>query len=328
VIEVVVLGTAAGGGFPQWNCQCQNCRAVREGELGLIPRLQSSLAIRGRAGPWHLVNTSPDLACQVERYLQCDGEVVDRSSMRASPIASVLLTNADLDHCLGLFTLREGNELRVTAPDGVRASLIRDLHMDAVLGRYNGIRWAFASDDWMPVDQSGLEARVLPLSHAEPPKYDLHSAEEERARCHGVGYQFRHRDHEGVIGVFPDVGWMDQDLLGRLGECHTIFFDGTFWIDDEMAALGLGTRSARDMGHIPMHGSGGSIEALSELTDTQVYFVHINNTNPVLRPQSPERAALELAGMHVAEDGMRMRWSADHADFEIMPLADPGRFAV
>lgn len=313
-MELVVLGTAAGGGFPQWNCICTNCESARLGTDGIFPRLQSSIAVRGIDGPWHLVNVSPDISRQIEQFLP---RLKDNSRLRHSPVASVFLTNADLDHCLGLFTLREGEEVRVVAPDGVRSSLIRDLHIDDILGSYNGLRWAFASPDWAPVDASGLESRALPLSHAEAPKYAHLSREEEVPRCHGVGYQFRHRDHAGVVGVFPDVGWIDHELLRHLDECDVVFFDGTFWSDDEMPALGLGSRTARDMGHIPMTGQGGSIAALSQLTDTVVYFQHINNTNPALRPNSPERQIVASHGMHIAEDGMRVTWNTDSRALQV-----------
>jgi len=309
MMEVLVLGTAAGGGFPQWNCVCSNCSDARRLHGGLLPRLQSSLAVRSDQGPWHLINASPDIGRQIERFLHSSTST-SRSEQRSSPIASVALTNADLDHCLGLFGLREGPELRVIAPDGVRSSLIRDLHIDAVLNPYNGIRWAFTSEDWAPIDAHGLEIRAIPLKHAQPPRYDQHSATDAPPRCHGVGYQLRHRDHPGVIGVFPDVGWIDNDLLASLSECEIVFFDGTFWFDDEMPSLGLGTRSARDMGHVPMAGAGGSIEALTRLTGTSIYFLHINNTNPILRPDSAERKTLANQGMQVAEDGMQVLWDS------------------
>ncbi|MFY8215544.1 MAG: pyrroloquinoline quinone biosynthesis protein PqqB [Chthoniobacterales bacterium] len=309
MIEIFVLGTAAGGGFPQWNCACANCSDARANRNGLLPRLQSSVAVRATVGPWHLINASPDISRQIERFLR-PRQSPDEQSQRNSPIASVALTNADLDHCLGLFALREGPELRVIAPDGVRSSLIRDLHIDAVLNPYNGIRWAFTSEDWAPIDPNGLEIRAVPLKHAQPPRYDQHSATDAPPRCHGVGYQLRHRSHPGVVGVFPDVGWIDNDLLANLAECDIVFFDGTFWHDDEMPSQGLGTRSARDMGHIPMAGTGGSIEALARLTETSIYFLHINNTNPVLCPDSTERKTLATHGMHVAEDGMHVLWES------------------
>ncbi len=271
--------------------------------------MQSSLAIRG-AGGWHVVNASPDITRQIEQFLPA-GECNLIKPCRSAPIASVLVTNADLDHCLGLYLLREGEELRVTAPDGVRSSLIRGLHLDGVLGRYNGIRWVLPSTDWMPADSSGLEVRAVELERAEPPRYDVHGGPGHgRPRCDGVGYQFRCGGAGPVVGVFPDVGWMDQGLLGRLDECDVLFFDGTFWTADEMPALGMGTRDAFDMGHVPMSGSGGSMQALSQLETTDVYFMHINNTNPVLRPDSPERQQLHESGMRLAEDGLRLSLTA------------------
>jgi pyrroloquinoline quinone biosynthesis protein B len=251
-----------------------------------------------------LVNASPDLAAQVVQFL--DHPVVPDSGLRFSPIASVLLTNADLDHCLGLFALREGPELRVIAPDGVRLTLMRSFHLDQILGAFNGIRWGFASTDWFPLDATGLEARAVPLEDAGPPRFDP-VQDSDDTRCHGVGWQFRQRDSDRILGIFPDVARIDSTLASRLAECAVLFFDGTFWSEDEMPRLGLGTRSAREMGHVPLSGGGGSIDHLTRLTETQVWFTHINNTNPILRSDSAERVTVETAGLHVAEDGLTLR---------------------
>lgn len=290
--------------------------------------MQSSLAVRGIPGPWHLVNVSPDVTRQIEAFLHpLDNHPAHPD--RFSPIAGALLTNADLDHCLGLFALREGAELRVIAPDGVRSSLIRDLSLDAVLNPYNGIRWAFAWSDWAPLDPNGLEIRAVPLEHADPPRYDQHSATENPSRCHGVGYQIRHQSHSGIVGIFPDVACIPNELMATLHECDLVFFDGTFWSDDEMQNLGLGNRTARMMGHIPMSGSDGSIAALANLPETAVYFLHINNTNPVLRPDSDERMVLARHGMHLAEDGMHVTWEpSDSARPKITFRAVPHRPAI
>lgn len=259
-----------------------------------------------RPGPghaWHVINASPDIAQQVTRYLS--DEIPSPGPHRVQPVASVLLTNADLDHCLGLYALREGGELRVIAPDGVRGSLIHGLHLDAVLNHYNGIRWAFAPMEWAPLDAVALEFRAVPLPGAEAPKYDIDAAPR---RCHGVGYLIRDKSNpeSRPVGIFPDVASIDSDLLATLDSCSTVLFDGTFWTNDEMPALGLGTRDAYAMGHLPMSGASGSAAALSQLSDTRVLYIHINNTNPSLRPESPERAELQSLGLDLAEDGFRI----------------------
>lgn len=291
MLEVLVLGTAAGGGFPQWNCACVNCRLARAGELPA--RWQSSLAISGNGRDWHLVNASPDVARQLERFVW--PRRADSSDLRTSPVRGVFLTNADLDHTLGLFQLREGGRLPVTAPANVRDSLERGLAMGRVLAAYGGVEWRDAAAEWREVDASGLEVRAVPLAGGGAPRYDAGAAGEGQA----VGYLFR---REGAtVGVFPDVARLDASLRAVLATCDRVWFDGTFWAEDEMVPLSGRTASA--MGHAPIGGPGGSLAALAELGAERAAYLHINNTNPVLRPGSDERRAVEGAGVRIAEDG-------------------------
>ncbi len=290
MLEVLVLGTAAGGGLPQWNCGCLNCRLARRGSLQ--PRLQSSLAVSANGKDWHLVNASPDVAGQLERFVHPRlAEAPDQP--RFSPIRSVFLTNADLDHTLGLFQLREGGSLPVTAPEGVRQSLQRGLSLENVLNAYGGVTWRPLSAGWHSVDATGLEVCAVSLPGG-PPRYDAGAP----GGSHGVGYLFRLGT--AVAGIFPDVGEVDPALQATLGSCGRIWFDGTFWSDGEM--LPLSGRTARSMGHIPVGGSGGSLEILRPLAG-RISYLHINNTNPILRPDSDERLAVAGAGFRVAEDG-------------------------
>jgi pyrroloquinoline quinone biosynthesis protein B len=291
LFEVLVLGTAAGGGFPQWNCSCPNCRLAREGTLS--SRTQSSLAVSANGRDWHLVNASPDVALQLERFVRPRLNSRASTEARLSPIRSVFLTNADLDHTLGLLQLREGTGLDVTAPASVRSSLERGLSLSAVLGAYGGIRWHDASSDWHPADDHGLEVRAIPLPGG-PPRYDAAAGGND----HGVGYLFRAGG--AIAGIFPDVGRIDAGLRAILAECSQVWIDGTFWSDDEM--LSLSGRTSLQMGHLPLSGPDGSLKALKGLEGRAAYL-HINNTNPILRPDSAERIAVAAAGFRVAEDG-------------------------
>jgi pyrroloquinoline quinone biosynthesis protein B len=291
VLEVLVLGTAAGGGFPQWNCACANCRDARAGLLP--PRLQSSLAVSGNGRDWHLVNASPDVTRQLERFVW--PRRAASAAARQSPVCSVFLTNADLDHTLGLFQLREGDRIRVTAPAAVHASLERGLALDRVLGAYGGVAWSEARVAWQAVDESGLEVRAVKLTGGGAPRYDAGAD----AAGHAVGYLFRRGD--AMVGVFPDVAQIDAPLRETLAQCDRVWFDGTFWAEDEM--LPLSGRSASAMGHAPIGGDGGSLETLAGLGGNRAAYLHINNTNPILRPDSDERRAVESAGVRVAEDG-------------------------
>ncbi len=294
MLEVLVLGTAAGGGFPQWNCACPNCQLAR---AGVLPsRLQSSLAISGNGRDWHLVNASPDVTTQLERCIR--PRLAPGAGIRDRPLAGIFLTNADLDHTLGLFQLREGSPLRLTAPEAVRRSLEHGPGLSRVVGAYAGLEWRLAREEWLPVDESGLEVRCVPLRGGEPPRYDQFPASEG---SHAVGYLFR--NGAAVAGVFPDVAILDAALMSELTGCGRIWFDGTFWDEDELARLTFSTRRARDMGHVPISGESGSLAALSALGPGRVSYLHLNNTNPILRPDSAERRALEAAGLRVAEDG-------------------------
>jgi len=285
VLEIRILGTAAGGGFPQWNCACQNCRMAREG--GLLPRMQSGAAISATGHTWHLVNASPDVSRQIETYLPRPHGVA-----RSSPVASIFVTNADLDHTLGLFQLREGNRISVAAPRAVEHSLRDGLGLERVLSSYGGIDWKQAPEHWMSC--GGFEVKSVPLRGGGPPRYHRDVAEGE----HSVGYLFRAEDR--MVGIFPDVAILDDDLLVVLSECDHVWFDGTFWSEDEM--LEWNGRTASQMEHVPVE---QSLPLLSQLGRGRVALLHLNNTNPILRPDSAERKAVIEAGLSIAEDGDR-----------------------
>jgi len=255
--------------------------------------LQSALAISGNGRDWHLVNASPDVARQLESFVR--PRVAQDAAARRSPVGRVFLTNADLDHVLGLFQLREGGCLPTTAPSAVRASLERGLAMDRMLGAYAGIEWSLATEDWSAVDGSGLEVRAVPLSGGGAPRYDAGAEVEGQS----IGYLFRRG--AVTIGVFPDVARIDAPLREALAACDRVWFDGTFWAEDEM--LALTGRMASAMGHVSIGGEDGSLAVLASLGEGRAAYLHINNTNPILRPDSDERRAVELAGVRIAEDG-------------------------
>jgi len=214
-------------------------------------------------------------------------------------VASVFLTNADLDHTLGLLLLREGGRLSVAAPSGVRASLDEGLRLQAVLGAYGGIDWSLPPDEWTSLDGLGLEVRAVPLPGAEPPRYAANMP--GLPGGHGVGYLFRSSGGR-ACGIFPDVARLDAPLLDLLASCGRVYFDGTFWDEDEMPRLGLSNRGARAMGHLPVSES----LALFAGRGIPAAYLHINNTNPILRPDSDERREVERHGLRVAEDGERL----------------------
>ena len=259
------------------------------GEGGLRPRLQSSLALRADGGGWLLVNASPDLPRQVEACLSSPSGVP-----RASPIKQVFLTNADLDHALGLLLLREGPAVRVVAPNGVREVLGRQLRWDAVLDAFCGVKWIDPATTWQRASSGTMEFCAVPLAAATPPRFGA-----DVAGCHGVGLLFREVGSGEVVGVFPDVAEVDEALEKALRACRVIFFDGTFWQDDEMKRAGISDRTARQMGHVPVSRSMPLLAKMAA-AGTRIYYLHLNNTNPLLDPASAERRTLEEAGLHVA----------------------------
>jgi pyrroloquinoline quinone biosynthesis protein B len=294
-----VLGSAAGGGLPQWNCTCPNCQAGRQGKIQT--RTQSCVAISADGVQWFLVNASPDLPFQIDATPALRPSPTSR---RNSPILGVLLTNADLDHILGLFSLREGAPLRIYATAAVRQTLESSLGLTKVLGVFCGVNWHEPPKDFSPlippdsrIDQSTLEYRAIPLA-GNPPPYDPNP---EGGGIHSVAYQFRDRTTGGVLVVAPDVASLAGELHNALREADAVLFDGTFWSPDELSEVRPGARTSDQMGHLTME---QSLEFLQALPAQIKAYVHINNTNPALMPGAEQRRRIEAAGLQLAEDGM------------------------
>jgi pyrroloquinoline quinone biosynthesis protein B len=296
-VRVHILGSAAGGGFPQWNCHCAMCEAARTG-LRARPRTQSSLAIRGSEGPWFLVNASPDARQQLEtltpRYV--DG-------VRAPPIAGVLLTDAEIDHTAGLLLLRESSTpVRVFGVEGVERALRHAYPVLTILERYCGAEWqTLEAGRATPLEGSSLAVESFQVG-GDAPRYMGGSDVELQA----TGFVFRDSASGGVVTYVPGLARLDDGVLTRLRTSDLVLVDGTFWCDDELARLGISARSARDMGHVPLSGPGGTLEALARLERPRKAVVHINNTNPILLEDSPERKAVLRAGVEVAYDGLEI----------------------
>jgi pyrroloquinoline quinone biosynthesis protein B len=254
------------------------------------------VAVSADGNRWFLVNASPDVTTQIERYLRPGEE----TALRSSPIEEIFVTNADLDHSLGLLLLREGGRLRVTAPDGARKALASGLRMDTVLAAFCGIDWLDATEAWRDLGASGVQVRAVPLAGSEPPRYAVGTK-----GVHAVGYLFRDERTQKQAAIFPDVPCLTDELLAVLAECDALLFDGTFWHGDELKQLGISSRTARDMGHVPIAGEGGSLDSLAALRLPICAYLHLNNTNPVLDPDSAERREVEARGLQIAGDGRR-----------------------
>src|SRR3954465_7081593 len=296
-VLVRVLGSAAGGGFPQWNCRCGTCEAARGG-VRARPRTQSSLAIRGDDGPWFLVNASPDLREQLEAL-----GAPPADGLRTPPIAGVLLTDAEIDHTAGLLLMRESaTPLRVLGDAGVERALRDGYPVLRMLERYCGAEWqTLEHGRAQPLDGSSLAVERFAVGGDAPRYLDGSDVELEAS-----GFVFRDRATGGVLTYVPGLVRIDDDVVGRFTASDLVLVDGTFWRDDELARLGISDRSARDMGNVPLSGPGGTLELLAGLERPRKVLVHINNTNPILLEDSAEREEVIRAGAEVAYDGLEV----------------------
>lgn len=301
-MRVRILGAAAGGGFPQWNCNCANCRIARHDPVRAKPRTQSCVAVSGDGEHWFFVNASPDIRTQIESFppLLPRGE-----QMRGSRIAGVLLTNADLDHTLGLLLLREGRPLDVYATDSVRHSLSVGLRLDDVMRAYCGIHWKLPPVNCEPLlDRLGDSTGLACAGFAVPGKRPRYSTEKESSAGDAIGYRFIDTRTGGRLVVIPDAAVIDGVIRKQMSDADLILFDGTFYDEIEMQTAGAGEARASEMGHVPVDGADGSLKTLATLTQVQRVYIHVNNTNPMLLDDSPQRAVVEAAGVRVGYDGM------------------------
>lgn len=302
-LQVLVLGSAAGGGFPQWNCGCKNCVQVRAGEAGWQVRTQDSLAVSRDGERWWLLNASPDVLQQVQQ----NPELWPRR-LRDSPIAGVVLSNGDLDHVLGLLQLRESQPLSVYATERVLAGLRENAAL-RTLERFPGhVLWQTLrlAEPVELAEADGASSGITLLPFALPGKSPLHLASWPPSLEDNVGLRLTARGGrpESALVYASAVASLSK-LPRELDACSALFMDGTFWSEEELPQQGIGSAPARSMAHLPMSSDTGSLRALAPLAVQRRIYTHINNTNPVLDPGSPERAELEASGWLVASDGLR-----------------------
>jgi pyrroloquinoline quinone biosynthesis protein B len=300
---VRLLGSAAGGGVPQWNCGCRQCAAARGGIIQ--KRTQCSLAVSVDQRRWFLINASPDLRSQLISF-----PVQPSSGQRQTPLEAVLLTDADLDHVLGLFLLRESNsEISVGASKAIRRAVEEGFALTEVLAQYCGIRWAEVPLKFKPLlyrdgAPSGLEYKGLEIQGPSP-RYARRTSQIAPTLPRLV-YVFRELTTTRSVLVAPVVAILDPQLLVELWQADAVFFDGTFWSNDDFQQSGIEHPSVAELleGHLPI--SNGSLTTLAGIPATQKTYLHINNTNPILWNDSPERKRLDDLGIKVAWDGMEI----------------------
>ena len=304
-MRITVLGSAAGGGFPQWNCNCHNCAGVRAGSVRAKARTQSSIFVAPDGGvDGVLFNASPDILEQI----RSKPALQPARAVRDSAIAGVVLMDGQIDHATGLFMLRERTAaLPLWCTDPVEEDLRQGNPVLRVLGHYCGVqRHRIALDD-TPFAVPGvadLEFHALPLSSKAAP-YSPHR--EQPVEGDNIGMRMLDRASGKRVFYAPGLGQITPAVFDAMANADCVLVDGTFWTDDEMPRLGLSRKSARDIGHLPQSGPGGMLEWLARLPpSTRRMLIHINNTNPILDEDSPERATLARAGVEVCEDGMQI----------------------
>jgi pyrroloquinoline quinone biosynthesis protein B len=296
-LTAIVLGAAAGGGFPQWNCRCPTCQLAWTADPKVKPRTQASLAVSGGGRDWVLINASPDLRAQI----QATPLLHPQDGLRGSPISAVVLTGAEVDQVAGLLTMRERSNFTVYATAETLAVLAGNpifgvLSSDLVSRQAAALSQVFA----LP---NGLHAELFPV----PGKVALYmeNDESELSAENGINVGVEITSGGARLAYVPGAAALNDALLERLGRADVVLFDGTLFDDDEMIRGGTGTKTGQRMGHMPLSGADGTLRRLDGLAGRRI-LTHINNTNPILVHGSPERRKVEAAGFEIAEDGMEI----------------------
>ena len=298
-MKIVVLGAAAGGAFPQWNSNAEGCRRARAGDPVAMARSQAGLAVSADGERWFLMNASPDLRAQIERT----PELHPKAGLRSSPIAGVVLTGGDVDAVAGLLTLRERQPFSLHATAATHAVLDANpifevLARDVVARHVQALDRPFALDDRLTVELFAVPGKI-PLYLEQPGQAPL-----IRTDATTVGAMIT----DGTTRVFfiPGCAAVTPELARRLQGADLVLFDGTLWRDDEMILAGLGQKTGLRMGHISVSGDQGTLAAFRSIDVERKILIHINNSNPILLADSPQRAAVEAAGWTVAHDGLEI----------------------
>lgn len=301
-MRIRVLGAAAGGGFPQWNCNCPNCDGLRKGRLRASARTQSSIALCAGGPDWILFNASPDILSQLKAF----PEIQPGRAIRDTAISAVVLIDSQIDHTTGLLMLREGKALDLWCTDMAREDLTTGNPLFNVLGHYCGVNWhriPTSGEDFEVKGGDGLLFTAVPLKSKAPP-YSPHRDDPHPGD--NIGVRVRNMASGRTLFYAPGLGEIESHLLPFLETADCLLVDGTFWTDDEMVRLGVSNKRAREIGHLPQSGPGGMIEWLDRFKRPRKVLIHINNTNPILDEDSPERAVLTARGIEVAYDGMEI----------------------
>lgn len=299
---IYVLGSAAGGGFPQWNCNCPNCHGVRTGTIQAKARTQSSIAVSENGTDWVLLNASPDIRQQLFEFKAAQ----PARKLRDTGITNVILMDSQLDHTTGLLTLREGCPMKVWCTEMVHQDLTSGFPVFNMLKHWNGGLQYHEINPKQAFKINGFEnLEFLPLiiKSAAPP-YSPHRNDPHD----GDNIALIIKDHKTQKQLFyaPGLGKIDDQIMQIMQGSDCVMIDGTLWTDDEMQQTGVGTKTGREMGHLYISGEGGSLSYLNQLSAPKKVLIHINNTNPILNENSSQFAELKANGVEVAYDGMQI----------------------
>lgn len=301
-----VLGSAAGGGFPQWNCGCSNCDGVRRGSIRALARTQESVAVSADGDSWFLLNASPEIRQQIESFPK-----LHPRAQRDTPIQGIVLTNGDLDHTLGLLSLRESQPLALYSTQRVHRGFSEGNVLYRTLQRFEGQVTLHPLELGAPEQPlrllSGAASGLHIKAFSAPGKAALHLDQSSAEPGDNIGLLIRDERTGKRVAYIPAAGASSGDIVAAASSADAVFFDGTFWSSDELIALGASTRRAEDMAHWPIGGAEGSLGFLRGLPAARRIYIHINNTNPMLRDDSAERASVHAAGVEVAFDGMELQ---------------------
>ncbi|MCQ4271010.1 pyrroloquinoline quinone biosynthesis protein PqqB [Pseudomonas kuykendallii] len=299
-MHIQILGSAAGGGFPQWNCNCRNCRGLREGTLNARARTQSSIALSDNGVDWILCNASPDIRAQLEAF----PVLQPARKSRDTAIGAIILLDSQIDHTTGLLSLREGCPHEVWCTEMVHQDLTTGFPLFNMLEHWNGgLRWNPIGLEGSFVIPAcpGLRFTPIPLRSAAPPysphRHDPHPGD-------NLGLLVEDLNGGGTLFYAPGLGQVSDALRQTMARADCLLVDGTLWRDDEMRVCEVGDKLGSEMGHLPQSGEGGMLELLDGLAAPRKVLIHINNTNPILDEDSAERAQLAAHGVEVAFDGM------------------------
>ena len=296
-----VLGSGAGGGFPQWNCNCENCKGVRAGTIKASARTQSSIAVSADGVNWILFNASPDIKKQLDDFPAFQPARL----VRDTAISAIVITDAQIDHVTGLLTLREHNKpWEIYCTDAVKEDLTAGFPVFNILGYFRGI-----NHHEIVTDQSiftiptaaGIEFTAVPLLSNAPP---YSPRRDKPVPGDNIGMHIKDTRTGKSLFYAPGLGVAEPHVLEYMRNADCILVDGTVWTDDEMSKEGISNKRASEMGHLDQSSDGGIMSILNAMKKPRKILIHINNTNPILNEDSSQRATLNKAGIEVAYDGM------------------------